>query len=565
LITSTVGFFITRERINSQAEDAFVDKLRKTDGMADRVRTYFSANADTYLPNHQVKDLKQVPVVVAWSISQKYAESQNMQFSTPSLLPRNPKNSPDAFERTALLAFAGDPGLKEYFKREVVNGQEALRYAQPVRLTTDCLICHGDPAGQKDPFGYTKEGMRAGDLRGAFVVTAPLTTIQAASSANGITLLFISGVTLLVAVLVVFFVVTSATKPLQAVVGRIKDIAEGEGDLTQRLDQDRGDEIGELAIWFNTFLGKLEGIIAHVAGNTLGVGSAAEELTAVSQQMSSTAEETATQSNVVSAAAEQVTQNLQTVATATEEMSSSIKEIARNANEAARVATSAVRTAEITTATVAKLGDSSAEIGQVIMVINSIAQQTNLLALNATIEAARAGEAGKGFAVVANEVKELAKETAKATKDIGQRIEAIQEDSKGAVEAIGQISGIINEINYISSTIASAVEEQTATTNEIARNVQEAARGGSQVAENIVAVAQAAKSTTQGANDTLTAAGELARMANELQRVVGQFKYDENVKGGGPSGSRSLGGPGQDPHLASLLNSHGAPASNRIQ
>jgi methyl-accepting chemotaxis protein len=432
-------------------------------------------------------------------------------------------------------------------------------------LTADCLFCHGGPAGQKDSFGYVKEGMQAGDLRGAFVVTAPLTAVQAASSANSLTLLFISGVTLLVAVLVVFFVVTSATRPLQAVVGRIKDIAEGEGDLTQRLDQDRRDEIGELARWFNTFLEKLEGIIARVAGNTLGVGGAAEELTVVSQQMSATAEETATQSNVVSAAAEQVTHNLQTVATATEEMSSSIKEIARNANEAARVATSAVRTAETTTATVAKLGDSSAEIGQVIMVINSIAQQTNLLALNATIEAARAGEAGKGFAVVANEVKELAKETAKATKDISQKIEAIQADSKGAVEAIGQISSIINEINDISNTIATAVEEQTATTNEIARNVQEAARGGSQVAENMVAVAQAAKSTTQGASDTQTASGELARMAAELQKIVSQFKYDESAAGTPNAEFRSAGGPGHDPHLASRLNPQGSPISTRIQ
>jgi len=128
-----------------------------------------------------------------------------------------------------------------------VNGQEALRFAQPVRLTADCLFCHGDPEGQKDPFGYAKEGMKAGDLRGAFVVTAPLTAVQAVSAANSLTLLLISGVTLLVAVLVVFFVVTSATKPLRAVVGRIKDIAEGEGDLTQRLDQDRQDEIGEVA------------------------------------------------------------------------------------------------------------------------------------------------------------------------------------------------------------------------------------------------------------------------------------------------------------------------------
>jgi len=223
------------------------------------------------------------------------------------------------------------------------------------------------------------------------------------------------------------------------------------------------------------------------------------------------------------------------VATATEEMSASIKEIAKSATEAAKIATSAVRTAESTNATVGKLGESSAEIGQVIKVITSIAQQTNLLALNATIEAARAGEAGKGFAVVANEVKELAKETAKATEDISRKIEAIQGDTKGAVEAIGQITTIINQLNDISNTIASAVEEQTATTNEITRNVGEAAKGSSQIVENIVSVATAAKSTTEGATNTQVAAQELARMAAELQRLVGQFKFDEGG-GGTPKG-----------------------------
>jgi methyl-accepting chemotaxis protein len=216
------------------------------------------------------------------------------------------------------------------------------------------------------------------------------------------------------------------------------------------------------------------------------------------------------------------------------------------------VATSAVKTAETTNATVAKLGESSAEIGQVIKVITSIAQQTNLLALNATIEAARAGEAGKGFAVVANEVKELAKETAKATEDISRKIEAIQGDTKGAVEAIGEISGVISQINDISSTIASAVEEQTATTNEISRNVQEAARGGSQVTENILAVAQAAKSTTQGANDTQTAAAELARMAAELQKVVAQFKYADSARGSGTADFRSTAKQAHNGQLANL-------------
>jgi methyl-accepting chemotaxis protein len=254
------------------------------------------------------------------------------------------------------------------------------------------------------------------------------------------------------------------------------------------------------------------------------LGSSAEELTAVSQQMSANAEETAAQANVVSAAAEEVNRNVQTVATATEEMAASIKEIAKNASDAAKVATQAVTVAETTNQTVGKLGESSAEIGKVIKVITSIAQQTNLLALNATIEAARAGEAGKGFAVVANEVKELAKETAKATEDISQKIEAIQGDTQGAVDAIAQISTIINQINDIQNTIASAVEEQTATTNEITRNVSEAARGSSEIAQNIGAVATAAQSTTQGAGDTQTAAAELSKMASELQKLVSTFK-----------------------------------------
>lgn len=264
----------------------------------------------------------------------------------------------------------------------------------------------------------------------------------------------------------------------------------------------------------------LKRVMDKVAQCAATLGSASEELTANSQQMVNNAEETSAQAGVVSAAAEQVSRNVQTVATGTEEMSASIKEIAKNAQDAAKVAATAVRAAETTNHTISKLGESSAEIGKVIKVITSIAQQTNLLALNATIEAARAGEAGKGFAVVANEVKELAKETAKATEDISQKIEAIQGDTKSAVTAISEISGVINKINDYQNTIASAVEEQTATTNEITRNVTEAAKGSTEIAQNITGVAAAAKSTTSGANDTQKAANELSRLAAELQGIV---------------------------------------------
>jgi methyl-accepting chemotaxis protein len=205
-------------------------------------------------------------------------------------------------------------------------------------------------------------------------------------------------------------------------------------------------------------------------------------------------------------------------------MESAIREIAHNATEAARVAGQAVAVAENTTRTVGKLGDSSQEIATVIKLINGIAEQTNLLALNATIEAARAGEAGKGFAVVASEVKELAQETARATEDISQRVEAIQADTAGAVEAISQISSVIGEINDFQATIAAAVEEQTATTNEMNRNVAEAASGTQGIAAAISGLAAGTQETNQRVSDAQAASADLARMSGELQEAVARFK-----------------------------------------
>ncbi len=302
-------------------------------------------------------------------------------------------------------------------------------------------------------------------------------------------------------------------------------IAASEGNLTKEVNVAGSDPVGQMGEGLRKFLTNLRESMGKIGSNAHSLSTSSDELTTTSEQMASNAEETAAQANVVSAASEQVSRNIQTVATGSEEMSASIKEIAKNAADAAKIGNSAVTVADEANTTVAKLGDSSTDIGKVIKVITSIAQQTNLLALNATIEAARAGEAGKGFAVVANEVKELAKETAKATEDIGQKIEAIQTDTEGAVKSIGEISSIIAQINDIQNTIASAVEEQTATTAEIGRNVTDAATGSSEISDNITGVATAAQNTTGGAKDTQEAAVALSKMSDDLQDLVSQFKY----------------------------------------
>ena len=265
-------------------------------------------------------------------------------------------------------------------------------------------------------------------------------------------------------------------------------------------------------------------LVAGIVDNTHALASSSEELTSVSQQMSAAAEETTAQANLVSAAAEQVSSNAGTVSGSIENLVSSIHEIAKSAQQAASVAKQAVEMAGTASTTMDALGHSSADIGKVVKVITSIAEQTNLLALNATIEAARAGEAGRGFAVVANEVKELARETARATEDIGAKIDAMQSDTRRAVADIGGIRDVIETIDALQTRIAAAVEEQSVTTSEISRNIAEATTGSSEIAENIVQVAQAAQSTAEGASNTQVSSQELARMAQALQRLVEEYR-----------------------------------------
>jgi methyl-accepting chemotaxis protein len=326
-----------------------------------------------------------------------------------------------------------------------------------------------------------------------------------------LTMVLICAAAAVLAALIAWRITRGITRPLAEAETAFAAVAEG--DLTRRLEVRTDDEIGRMARSMNSAfesLGRLMGTFDEAIG---ALNAASGRVGDLSRQISTGSEESSAQAAVVAAAA------------GSEQMGTSIREIAHNATEAASVAGRAVVAVGTTTETVSRLGESSRTIGDVVKVISSIAEQTNLLALNATIEAARAGDAGKGFAVVANEVKELSQETARATEDIARRVEAIQADTGSAISAIAEVAEVISRINDYQTTIASAVEEQTATTAEMNRSVGEAATGSGQIATGIEGVAAVARSTSEHVGASQEAAEELAAVSTRLRDLVGGFRF----------------------------------------
>jgi methyl-accepting chemotaxis protein len=535
--TSVLSFWITQRRINQQAEEAFRDKVRQIVGMTSTMREWYCDNLKTLYGNGNVTDLNQVPAVAAWSVAKRYAQDNKFTFRIPALNPRNPDNLPDDFERRALHKFQQDFSLKEYSERSSVDGKDTMRYAQPVRLTQDCLVCHGEPAGQKDPLGFAKEGMKNGDLYGAFSVSAPTEQLVKTANSNSIAMFLLSLFTLLASAAAVYFVVQKlVVRPLSNSVELANLIANN--DLSaDDLVVDSQDEIGDATAALNTMKNNLRHMVHAIASTAESVAAASEELSATAGEQTQAAE---TQRNQV----------LQ-IATAMHEMTSTVVEVSGNSNRAAEAARQSAEMAnrggEIVENTlktmnvisnavsstgkqVDELGKRSNEIGRIAAVIDEIADQTNLLALNAAIEAARAGEQGRGFAVVADEVRKLAERTTTATKEIARMIEAIQLETHSAVLAMEEgtrqvkqgvaatnqageaLHGIIRkseEVGDMITMIATAATEQSSTTEEVKNSMEQ--------------ISRLVEASTIGTQQSAKACQDLSGLTNNLRNLVERF------------------------------------------
>jgi methyl-accepting chemotaxis protein len=479
-----------------------------------------------------------IPVVAAWKSIQTVAEREGYQFRVPSNQPRNPRNTPTEQERRILERFAQGREA-DYF--EVDEASNEMIYARAIRLTQECMLCHGDPArGDKagrDVLGFKMENWRVGELHGAFLLRSSLARVDREVRAGMLQCgIWLTPVCLLVGLLAYLGTgrmrsgLSEAVQVLQAVSG---------GDLTARLESGRDDEIGDMAQAVTAMTGSLRTTIQEISSsidvlaassdrlqfNSLEMASGASRTAEQAHSVASSAEQVSASSTSVAAGVEEMTTNLTNVAAATDEMTSTISEIAANAERARSVTNEAAREADKITEQMSRLGHAASAIGKVTETISEISSQTNLLALNAAIEAARAGVAGRGFAVVANEVKALAQQAANATGDIQNRITEVQSSAADGIAEIGRITQVISEVSEIVSSIAAAIEQQATVTKDIAHNVSEAVVGVKDTNLRVSESSEGARLIASEVSGVDQAAGTMAETSRQVQATVVELTH----------------------------------------